>query len=71
MMVAPALIAASYSIPGTPEYWRELPPESAALLIEYRSRRSGGPRRHGGGPLEALAGRETIRAAPTSRATRS
>jgi D-lactate dehydrogenase len=37
MMVAPALIAASYSIPGTPEYWRELPPESAALLIEYRS----------------------------------
>jgi len=37
MMVAPALIAASYSIPGTPEHWRELPPESAALLIEYRS----------------------------------
>ncbi len=37
MMVAPALMAASYSIPGTPEHWRELPPESAALLIEYRS----------------------------------
>src|ERR671930_1472978 len=37
MMVAPALIAASYSIPGTPEHWRELPPESAALLIEFRS----------------------------------
>jgi D-lactate dehydrogenase len=37
MMVAPALVAASYSIRGTPEHWRELPPESAALLIEYRS----------------------------------
>jgi D-lactate dehydrogenase len=37
LMVAPALIAAAHSIPGTPEYWRELPPESAALLIEFRS----------------------------------
>ena len=26
LMVAPALIAAAHSIPGTPEYWKELPP---------------------------------------------
>ena len=37
LMVAPALIAASHSIPGTPEAWRELPPESAALLVEFGS----------------------------------
>jgi D-lactate dehydrogenase len=37
MMIAPALMAASYSIPGTPQHWRKLPPDSAALLIEYRS----------------------------------
>jgi D-lactate dehydrogenase len=37
MMVAPALIVASHSIPGAPESWRELPPESAALLVEFRA----------------------------------
>src|SRR5919109_3164775 len=37
LMVAPALIAASHSIGGTPEDWRELPPESAALLVEFGS----------------------------------
>jgi D-lactate dehydrogenase len=37
LMVAPALIAAGHSIPGTPAYWRELPPSSAALLVELRS----------------------------------
>jgi D-lactate dehydrogenase len=35
LMVAPALIAASHQIPGTPEHWRELPPDSAALLVEF------------------------------------
>jgi D-lactate dehydrogenase len=37
LMVAPALIAAAYSLPGTPEYWKELDPASAALLVELRS----------------------------------
>lgn len=36
LMVARTLIAAAYSIPGTPERWKELPPESAALLVEFR-----------------------------------
>jgi D-lactate dehydrogenase len=37
LMIAPTLIAAAYNMPGTPERWKELPPESAALLIEFRS----------------------------------
>jgi D-lactate dehydrogenase len=37
LMVAPTLIAASYNMPGTPESWRELPPTSAALLVEFRA----------------------------------
>jgi D-lactate dehydrogenase len=36
LMVAPTLIAAAYNMPGTPERWKTLPPESAALLIEFR-----------------------------------
>lgn len=35
LMVAPSLIAASHLIAGTPEHWRDLPPESAALLVEF------------------------------------
>ncbi len=34
LMVAPALIAAAWSLPGTPQHWRELPLDSAALIIE-------------------------------------
>jgi D-lactate dehydrogenase len=37
LMVAPALLVAANTIPGTPEHWKELPPDSAALLLEYRS----------------------------------
>jgi D-lactate dehydrogenase len=37
LMVAPTLIAAAYNMPGTPESWKELPPASAALLIEFRA----------------------------------
>ncbi len=35
LMVAPALIAAAWNLPGCPDYWRELAPESAALIIEF------------------------------------
>ncbi len=61
MMVAPALIAASYSIPGTPEHWRELPPESAALLIEYRSDDPAELDGMEARAREVLAGRELLR----------
>jgi len=35
LMVAPALIAAAWNMPGTPEHWRELPFDSAALIVEF------------------------------------
>jgi D-lactate dehydrogenase len=37
LMVAPTLIAAAYNMPGTPPEWKEIPPTSAALLIEFRA----------------------------------
>jgi D-lactate dehydrogenase len=37
LLVAPTLIAAAYNMPGVPERWKELAPEYAALLVEYRS----------------------------------
>ena len=37
LMVAPTLIAAAYNMPGTPERWKELPPESAVVLVEFRA----------------------------------
>jgi D-lactate dehydrogenase len=35
LMVAPALMVAANSIPGTPGDWKELDPASAALLVEF------------------------------------
>ncbi|MGI8712840.1 MAG: FAD-binding and (Fe-S)-binding domain-containing protein, partial [Solirubrobacteraceae bacterium] len=37
LMVAPTLIAAAWNMPGTPPEWKQLPPTSAALLIEFRA----------------------------------
>jgi D-lactate dehydrogenase len=41
LMVNPTLIAASYSLPGVPESWREIPPEGAVLLVEMRTDEAG------------------------------
>jgi D-lactate dehydrogenase len=41
LMVAPTLIAAAWNMPGTPERWKELPPSSAALLVEFRAEEQG------------------------------
>ncbi len=41
LMVAPTLIAAAWNMPGTPERWKELPPTSAALLVEFRAEEEG------------------------------
>jgi len=35
LMVAPALITAAWNMVGAPDEWRELPPESAVLLVEF------------------------------------
>ncbi len=45
LMVAPALITAAWNMVGAPEEWKELPPESAVLLVEL-----------GGGTDEELDG---------------
>ncbi len=34
LMVAPALITAAWNMVGAPQEWKELPPESAVLLVE-------------------------------------
>lgn len=36
LMVAATLIAAGHNFPGAPERWKELPPQSTALLAEFR-----------------------------------
>ena len=71
LMVAPSLIAASYNIPGTPEAWRELPPESAALLVELGADDDDGASMR---PSERPLGSSTTGSSSrrsTSRATRS
>ncbi len=35
LMVAPALITAAWNMVGAPPEWKELPPESAVLLVEF------------------------------------
>jgi D-lactate dehydrogenase len=35
LMLAPALAAAAQAFPGTPQYWRDLDPRAAALLVEF------------------------------------
>ncbi len=67
LMVAPALITASWNMPGAPEHWKDLDPESAALLVEF-----GGPDDASldAGEQRALAlldGREMIREVEFSR----
>lgn len=61
LMVARALITAAHVLPGTPEHWRELPPESAALLIEYRSDEERDLDAMEAQAADALAGRELLR----------
>jgi D-lactate dehydrogenase len=60
LMVAPTLIAAGHSMPGTPGRWKELPPTSAALLVEFSADRPealDGPEREA---LSALEGRPLL-----------
>ncbi|MEK6278333.1 MAG: FAD-binding and (Fe-S)-binding domain-containing protein [Actinomycetota bacterium] len=61
LMVAPALIVASHHIRGTPEDWRELPVESAALLLEFGGDDEAELDRHEAKVAEVLARHELIR----------
>jgi D-lactate dehydrogenase len=61
LMVAPALITASYNMVGAPEEWRELPPESAVLLVEFGGGTDEELDAHVASASEILSSHETIR----------
>ncbi len=61
LMVAPALMVASQHIAGAPAEWLELPPESAALLVEFGAGTDAELDALVAGAGDALAGRELIR----------
>ncbi|MGH2951935.1 MAG: FAD-binding and (Fe-S)-binding domain-containing protein, partial [Solirubrobacterales bacterium] len=61
LMVGPALVVASHNIRGAPKSWRELPPDSAALLVEFGGEDEAELAAHERSAAELLAGRELIR----------
>jgi D-lactate dehydrogenase len=61
LMVAPALITAAWNMVGAPPEWKELPPESAVLLVEYGAGADVELDAHVDRANEILATRETIR----------
>ena len=61
LMVAPALIVASHNMHGTPDDWKELPPESAALLVEFPGEDEAVLDEHEKRASELIAGHELIR----------
>ncbi len=60
LMVAPALITAAWNMVGAPEEWKELPPESAVLLVEYGAGTSEELDAQVAKASEIFAGHETI-----------
>jgi D-lactate dehydrogenase len=67
LMVAPALITASWNMVGAPEEWKELPPESAVLLVEYGGESGEDLDRQVAKAEEILAAHTTIRPIDFSR----
>jgi len=61
LMVAPALITAAWNMVGAPQEWKELPPESAVLLVEYGAEDDAALDAHVERAREIFAGREIIR----------
>jgi D-lactate dehydrogenase len=67
LMVAPALIVASHNIQGAPEDWRELPGESAALLVEFGGETGAELDDAEARASEVLAGHELLRPSAFTR----
>jgi D-lactate dehydrogenase len=67
LMVAPALIVAAYNMVGAPEEWKELPPESAVLLVEFGAGSEAELDSYVAKAGEILAAHETIRPIEFSR----
>ncbi len=61
LMIAPGLITAAWNMHGAPQEWKELPPESAALLVEFGAEDDTGLDAKVASALELLRGQETIR----------
>ncbi len=61
LMVAPALITAAWNMVGAPQEWKELPPESAVLLVEYGAGSDEALDAYLAKAGEILAAHETIR----------
>jgi D-lactate dehydrogenase len=61
LMVAPALITAAWNMVGAPEEWKELPPESAVLLVEFGAATDAELDANVAEAGGILAGHETIR----------
>jgi D-lactate dehydrogenase len=61
LMVAPALITAAWNMVGAPEEWKELPPESAVLLVEFGGADEAELDAYVAKAEEIFAARETIR----------
>ncbi len=67
VMVAPALIVASYNMPGAPDHWKELDPASAALLVEFGGDDDKVLSKSEKKAMKILDGRELIREVEFSR----
>jgi D-lactate dehydrogenase len=67
LMVAPALITAAWNMVGAPQEWKELPPESAVLLVEFGAEDEAGLATQVERAEALLAGHETIRPIDFSR----
>jgi D-lactate dehydrogenase len=67
LMVAPALITAAWNMVGAPEEWKELPPESAVLLVEFGAATEAELDGHIARAGEIVASHETIRPIEFSR----
>jgi D-lactate dehydrogenase len=61
LMVAPALITAAWNMVGAPQEWKELPPESAVLLVEFGAADEAGLAEQVERAAALLADHETIR----------
>ena len=61
LMVAPALMVAAQNVAGAPQDWLELPPTSAALLVEFGAETDGELDRLVAGAEEILREHEVIR----------
>src|SRR3954452_12605097 len=61
LMVAPALMVAAQNIAGAPQDWLELPPTSAALLVEFGAESEGELEQLVAGAEEILREHELIR----------